>query len=555
MRLAAIDLGTNSFHLVIADTRPNGAFQVIESEKEMVRLGESAADMKQLTPEAMDRGIQSLRHFKSLLAARGVDHVKAVATSALREAENGDAFIRRARVEAGIEIEIISGYEEGRLIYCGASQALPIFTKRALVIDIGGGSTEYVLGERGKPKYITSLKLGAIRLTKKYNLADKPSTDDVLRCRKHIVGELALSARAILDLGYQVSVGSSGTAQALAAMIRLSRDGQQNGDRLNGFCFTYVELQQLLTQLLNAKSKEERSKLPGLDPKRVDIILAGALILQESMRLLKISEIEVSAYALREGVIFDQIQNYAVGKVKDLTKLHDVRERSVRHLAERANYEREHAEQVARIAISIFDQTHRLHGLGAEERNYLYFGALLHDIGYHIAHSEHHKHSQYLISHSELLGFTNEEINIIANVARYHRKSHPKLKHDGFAKLATDEHREVVQKLSSIIRLADGLDRGHLSLVRGVVCKIGRTKVKFMLDPVRQAPRNLELEVWGADRKKALFEETFSREVLFEDLSPKTQAQKAFKGLTAAVRKFEKAKRSAKKGVSKRTSK
>src|SRR5437879_2121215 len=162
MRLAAIDLGTNSFHLVIAETQPTGSFRVVSSEKEMVRLGESGADMKMLTEEAMERGITCLRRFKAIIAARKVKSIRAIATSAIREAENRDLFIRRARVEVGISIDIVSGYEEGRLIYLGVMQALPFYAKRTLVFDIGGGSTEYVIGERGSVKYVTSLKLGVI---------------------------------------------------------------------------------------------------------------------------------------------------------------------------------------------------------------------------------------------------------------------------------------------------------------------------------------------------------------------------------------------------------
>ncbi len=521
MRLAAIDLGTNSFHLVIADTRPDGTFRVIESAKEMIRLGETGRDMKSLTPQAMDRGIAALRRFKAIVASRNAVVVKAVATSAVREAENRDIFIHRARAEAGIAIEVISGFEEGRLIYLGAIQALPNFNNRVLLIDIGGGSAEYVLGQKGEVKFVNSLKLGAIRLSHQFRLLGEPKMQDILECRKMIVGELGMTARSLRNAGFEIGVGTSGTIQAISSMIghaRKERVETQAG-KSNNFKFSYREVQETVERLIQAGTLEGRMKLPGLDQKRADIILGGALVLQESMRLLGMAEITTSSYALREGVVFDQIQTHLRKGSSDVTELHDIRERSVRQLGDRTNYERPHADQVAKLAIEIFDKTRRLHKLPSDARGYLYYASLLHDIGYYISHSEHHKHSYYIVSNAELLGFTNEEIEIIANVSRYHRKSHPKLKHDGFLKLTSDEHREVVRILSGILRIADGFDRGHLALVDHVQITMDRSGITFGVVPKRNAPRNLELELWGAERKKQLFEEVFGRNVILRDLT------------------------------------
>jgi exopolyphosphatase / guanosine-5'-triphosphate,3'-diphosphate pyrophosphatase len=548
MRLAAIDLGTNSFHLVIADTKPDGTFTVIESEKEMVRLGESGNDMKLLSPEAFERGITALKRFQAIISARKSDRVKAVATSALREAENRDQFLRAAKKEAGLDVEIISGYEEGRLIYLGALQAISAFDEQALVVDIGGGSAEYVVGLKGELKYVNSLKLGAIRLTRKFKLGEKPTSKQIIECRKMIAGELAGPARAIKQLKFERVIGTSGTIQSVAAMISAARDGASNpSDRLNNFMFDYHEVQAVVEKLLNASSIEQRKKIAGLDDKRADIILAGALVLQESMRLLDIENITISSYALREGVIYDEIQRHHLGagtrpkQAKHTEHVKDVRESSVWKLAERTNFERAHSVQVARLAVDLFDKTIRLHHLRKPERDYLYFAALLHDIGYYISHSQHHKHSYYLIRHAELLGFTDEEIEIIANVARYHRKSHPKLKHEGFAQLASDEHRETVRQLSAILRIADGLDRGHLSLVEGFAVSFGRQAIKLSLEPKRAAPRDLELEIWGAERKKMLFEEVFGRSVQFIDLSKasKTSRSGVKKPIPARVKASE----------------
>ena len=521
MRLAAIDLGTNSFHLVIAETKPNGSFRVVASEKEMVRLGESGADMKLLTEEAMERGIACLRRFKAIISARKVKAIRAIATSAIREAGNRAVFIRRARAEVGISIDIVSGVEEGRLVYLGVLQALPLYSKRSLVIDIGGGSTEYVIGERGSVKYITSLKLGAIRLSKKYGLAEKPSSRAIEDARRHIIGELTPSAKEIRKRKFAAAAGSSGTVQSIASIIAAMRTGLSNSQainiRLNNFSFSIGEVRDATQRLLSANSLSERKRIPGLDEKRADIIVAGALILEESMRLLGVRKLTISSYALREGVIYDYVNQLRLGN--DVHgKIRNVRELSVRHLAENSNYEQQHADHVAALALSIFDQTKRLHGLGPEARSYLYFASLLHDIGYHISHTEHHQHSYYIISHADLLGFTNEEIEIIANIARYHRKSHPKLKHEGFARLLTDDHRDTVRKLASILRIVEGLDRGNIGIVQSVNCKITRNSIELRLKRKKFASRDLELEIWGAERKKMLFEEVYGREVHFLEL-------------------------------------
>ncbi len=521
MRLAAIDLGTNSFHLVIAEAKPNGSFRVVASEKEMVRLGESGADMKLLTEEAMERGIACLRRFKAIISARKVKSIRAIATSAIREAQNRDVFIRRARAEVGLSIDIVSGVEEGRLVYLGVLQALPFYTKRALVIDIGGGSTEYVIGEKGSVKYITSLKLGAIRLTKKFGLSERPSLRAIEEARRHIIGELTPPAREIKKRKYVIAAGSSGTIQAVASIIAAMRTGLSNSQaisvRLNNFTFTFAEVKDVVHKLLSVGTSIDRKRIPGLDERRSDIIIAGALILEESMRLLGIKELTVSSYALREGVIYDYI-NHLRSDGSAHRKIRDVREQSVRHLAEISNYEQTHAEHIAELSLSIFDQTKRLHGLGVDARNYLFYACLLHDIGYHISHTEHHQHSYYIISHADLLGFTNEEIEIIANIARYHRKSHPKLKHEGFARLHSDEHRDLVRKLSAIIRIAEGLDRGNIGIVKTVNCLIHRNSIEFRLKPKKNAARDLELEIWGAERKKMLFEEVYGREVKFVEV-------------------------------------
>lgn len=520
MRLAAIDLGTNSFHLVIADTKADGHFRILASEKEIVRLGESGADMKFLTSEAMQRGMDALKRFKAIIDARGVRSIRAIATSAIREAENQDDFIRRVRTELGISIEVVSGFEEGRLIYLGVLQAVPIYHKRALVFDIGGGSTEYIIGERANARYIASLKIGAIRMTKRFSLASRPTKGQIEDARRYIAGELTPAAHEIREHGFETVIASSGTAQSIAGVIARIRygDNEYPVDRLNRFTFTSAEAKDAVRRILALPTPQERKKYLGLDDKRADIITGGALILAESMRLIGIKEITISSYALREGIIYDYLHNRQSASGRKHRKLQDVREQSVRHLAEVCNYDRTHCEKVAALADEMFIGTKRLHNLGESEREYLRYASLLHDIGYHISHAEHHQHSYYIISNADLLGFTNEEIEIIANIARYHRKSHPKLKHPGFLRLQTDEHREIVRKLAAILRLAESFDRGNTGIVRSVESKIRKNSIEFLLKPSRGAHRDLGLEIWGAERKKMLFEEVYAREVRFREV-------------------------------------
>ncbi|HYM20452.1 MAG TPA: Ppx/GppA phosphatase family protein [Candidatus Kapabacteria bacterium] len=518
MRIAAIDLGTNSFHLVIADTKPNGSFRVVSSEKEMVRLGESGADMKFLTPEAMKRGMDALRRFKTITDARGVKAIRAIATSAIREAENQDDFIRKVKSLLGISVEVVSGFEEGRLVYLGVLQALPLYNKRTLAVDIGGGSSEYVLGEKGNPKFIISHKLGAIRLTKHFNLADRPTSRDISNARNFVIGELAQTAREISKRGYNAAAFSSGTALSVAAMIAAARDAFMTGSaplRMNSFTLEYDDVREIVRRLIASPTAIQRKRISGLDEKRADIILGGAIILEESMRLLGVKRALTSSYALREGIIYDYIRHHRFSDGTVHRKIVNVREQSVRHLGEQCNYDEEHSNHISELALSIFDQTRRLHHLSSEEREFLHYASLLHDIGYHISHSEHHLHSYYIISHSDLLGFTNEEIELIANIARYHRKSHPKLKHEGFLRLQSDEHRDLVRKLAAILRIAEGLDRGNIGIVRDVKCSIRPNKVEMQLRLRRGKSRDAALEIWGADRKKTLFEEVYGREVRF----------------------------------------
>ena len=508
-RLAAIDIGTNSFHLIVVEVvSPQGRFRILDREKQIVRLGSGTTDMKYLAREAMERGIQVLRQFKMIADAAHAP-VRAIATSAVREALNRDEFLRRVAAGTGIKIEIASGVEEARLIHLGILQALPVFRKKILVVDIGGGSTEFIVGHGRKITYSNSVKLGAVRLTQRFFPEGKVTGKSLQECTRFKTGTLVPIVRSIRKQKYEAVIGSSGTIGNITNIARIKRD--ENPDHpLNNTVVSRKEISELLNELCSRKEISNGDHVDGLDPARADIIIAGTLLLHSIIGQLHIPSLVYSDYALREGIILDTIEHHLSEKRVD--HLPDIREASVRHLAETFHYEKDHAQHVMKLAVQIFDQTKALHKLGTREREFLEAAAILHEIGLYLSHAQHHRHSYYLIRNSELLGFTENEKEIIANVARYHRKSHPKPKHYSFMML-TPEDQSVVKKLASILRIADGLDRSHAARVQRVTClkDKGILTIKLFHKPAAQ----LSLEEWGAETKKNLFEETFSVHVQF----------------------------------------
>ena len=508
-----MDLGTNSFHLIVADVLESGRFKVLGREKDGVRLGEGINDMKHLGRAAIDRAITVLRRYAMIAESHGA-RMRAVATSAIREARNQDEFVQRVRDQIGIEIEVISGPEEARLIYLGALQALPIYQKRIVLVDIGGGSTEFLLGRAGRVEYANSIKVGAVRLTRQFFPARTLDRDALEECRTTLRGALHPIRRALRDADVEQVVGCSGTIQNMAAVIR-AMTGEAVHTDSGGITFTRRELTRAIDLLLDASTVAQRRSIAALDPERADIIVAGALILEAAFEALDARQMITSKYALREGVLLDTVRQRTGGD-SALAHLRDVRRSSVLDLGESCRYESTHAHYVTRLALELFDQTRTLHSLGGAEREYLEAASLLHDIGYHISHAQHHLHAHYLIAHSELLGFTEREKNLIGNVARYHRKSHPKEKHEHFERLNVSD-RAIVRTLAAILRIADGLDRRHKSIFHSLRCRDDGKKMRIEL--LQTQPGDHSLELWGADRRKELFETVFNRSVAFEPIA------------------------------------
>lgn len=498
--LAAIDVGTNSFHMIVARLVGENGFEVLTREKVVVRLGHGGGEMKVLEDDAMQRGVAALSRMRQIADSAGAP-IRAVATSAVREASNSAVFLDAAR-RVGVEVEVISGVEEARLIHLGVLQAVPVYDRRVLLVDIGGGSTEVLIGQSGDTLFARSFKLGAVRLTDRFfaGQTGRVAGSSVQKCRAHIRSTLATVEREVLDLGHEVAVASSGTAETVARMIH-ARSGRSGLRTYNCYEFDADDLDEVVDELCSAPSDLARRQIPGLDPGRADIILAGALVLQVVAQEFDISRFTFSDYALREGVLLDSIQRR---RGLHVHALRDVARRSVRQLAQRCDDDPTHSEHVAALALQLFDATEALHGLGDEHRHLLDAAALLANVGLVVSHSKHHLHSYYVIRNSELVGFTDPEIELIALIARYHRKSAPKTSHEEFAALSDDDQ-YTVRVLAGLLRIAIGLDRSHDQRVTAI--RVTGSRRRLTVGAVAARGTGLDLELYAASERKALLED------------------------------------------------
>ncbi|MHC5745220.1 MAG: Ppx/GppA phosphatase family protein [Nostoc sp.] len=511
--IAAIDLGTNSLHMVVVKIDPTlPAFSIIAREKETVRLGDRNLTTGELKPEIVKKAIAALGRFQEVAKTINAETIIAVATSAVREAPNGKDFLHKIETELGLSVDLISGQEEARRIYLGVLSGMEFNNQPQMIIDIGGGSTELILGDSQQARTLTSTKVGAVRLTSELITTDPISNTEFHYLESYTRGMLERSVDEILaNLKLEESprlVGTSGTIETLA-MIHAREKSGVIPSTLNGYQFSLKDLQELVNRLRKL-SNSERAEIPGMPDKRAEVILAGAVILQEAMTLLGSESITVCERSLREGVIVDWMLTH--GLIEDKLRYQSsVRERNVLKLADKYHINLEYSDRVAKFAESLFDQTQgTLHHWGTDERQMLWAAAILHNCGHYISHSSHHKHSYYLIRNGELLGYTETEIEIIANLARYHRKSPPKKKHENYQSLLTKQQRQIVSQLSAILRLAVALDRRQIGAVAQVQCEYYQQlrQVNLLIFP-SQSDDDCALELWSLDYKKGVFEEEF----------------------------------------------
>lgn len=507
--LAAIDVGTNSVHMVIARPTPHGPLDVIARDKEKVRLGSGERDMKTLDPVAVDRAVAAIDRFAQIAAAHDAE-VVAVATSAVRESDDPRAFLAEVRRRTGVRLEVIAGVEEARLIHLGAISAVAVGSGNHLVIDIGGGSTEVVIGRGRSPLLVRSLKLGHVRLTDGF-IADGIITDGAVKqLRGYVKSFLAPVANEVTNLGHDVAIGCSGTIETVATMA--ARIDGRTVRTVDNLVLTREGVDAVVAQLVDRPRPQDRIGMPGLDAARVDVIVAGALLLRQLFRAFEIREMIVSPNALREGVVLDRL-NRRAGVRGALHHLSDLRRQSVLAVAHRYDEDVAHAQHATDLALELFDATAEAHGLGEAERGVLEAAGVLHNVGRFIAHAAHHKHSYYLIRHSEqLVGFTEQELELIALVARYHRKSEPKPRHPEFAALAAND-KEAVRVLAGLLRIGIGLDRTYQRVVDAVTATITAERVDVELQ--LRAGVDADLEVFTAEERAGLLATSLEREIRF----------------------------------------
>jgi exopolyphosphatase/guanosine-5'-triphosphate,3'-diphosphate pyrophosphatase len=508
MRLAAIDIGTNSLHMIVVRVRPDLSFEIIDREKEMVRLGAGGLDGRALVPMAMQAALQTLSKFRRLAESHQVEHIEAVATSAVREAENGGEFLKAIVEQTGIRARIISGAEEARLIHLAAAYGLGLSDEVAVTVDIGGGSVEITQGTGPTLATGRSFKLGVIRLTERFVKSDPISARDERRMVRYIEAELKSYLKDVTEAGFDRVVGTSGSILSVGTIAAAEEDGVVPAGIRN----RRVSARQMhrVRKTLCSLPLQKRLLVPGLEPRRADIAVAGSILIDVILRRLGADEITLCDMSLREGIVLDYVARHRK-EIAHAERYPDVRRRSVIELAERCNYEPEHAQQIARLALALFDATRGTHALSDREREWLEYAALLHDIGVHISYEKHHKHSYYLIRNGDLRGFEPQDVETIALIARYHRRAIPARDHDGFGELSKSRRR-AIRTLSAMLRLAETLDRSHSQIVSGLALHERDEDVLLTLNTIGDA----ELELWAASRHAGPFEDVLGKPLRIE---------------------------------------
>lgn len=508
--LAAIDIGTNSIHMVVVQVNTSlPSMTIIATEKATTRLGERCAKTGSLTDEAMQRSLVALARCQEICRSMDVEEIIAVATSAVRESPNGQDFIAAIEGELGLRVDLISGQEEARRIYLGVLSALELNNQPHVIIDIGGGSTELILGNGHDPDFLSSTKVGAVRLSDLFISTDPISNLEFERLQIYIRGMLERPTddlRMLLDGSPATMIGTSGTIETLATIHAKEKFGSAPNP-LQGYEMTFADVERMVLRF-KKMNLAERTAL--VRERRADIILAGSMILLETMRMLQANKITICQRSLREGLIVEWMLEH--GLIEDRMRYQSsVRDRNVMKLAEKFGVNTNYANQVAELALSIFEQTKGvLHNWGNSECSLLWAAAILHNCGHFVNHNAHHKHSYYLIRNGGLLGYTESEIETIANLARYHRKSEPRKKHENYRRITNKRLRLFIDQVNPLLRLAVALDRRQIGAVKEV--KLGfdlkAQTCNLQIVPA-QSDDPCTLELWSLDYMKQPFESQF----------------------------------------------
>ncbi|GAB3646070.1 Ppx/GppA phosphatase family protein [Echinicola sediminis] len=512
MKLAAIDIGTNSIHMVIAQVTPRQNIQVLIDEKEMVKLGVGVFATNQLSADAFERGIAVIKRYVQLADQYGVDEIITAATSATREAKNGGDFLDRLTEETGLTPKVISGKEEARLIFLAVRRAIAFGEEKALVLDIGGGSTEATVGDQVEIFFKKSIKLGVLRLLDMAGGKETMNEEDVKELEVHIkLAAEEIMGQAVTQ-GFSKVIGTSGTIRTLGEAAHLASKGSSIAT-VNAEVIPTAELEKLSAKLL-MMPPEKREKVPGISANRVDAIHLGSLLLVRLLQMAKANEIVLCDASLREGLILDYLDS--LGKKQEvLYPEGDLRHRSVMHLALRYHSDVEQKKHISYLSLQMYDQLQEQHQLNDRARELLDFACLVFEVGHFIGFSKYHKHSRYIIAHSRLRGFNNEEIMLLGHLARYHRKAGPGKRHKKFRKLSRYQ-RKMIRVLSGILRVAIGLDKTKNQWVEGLHCKATEERITITV----YGEENPDLEIWDAMRHRSVLEKALKRKVLIKSESP-----------------------------------
>ena len=496
--VASIDIGTNSTHLLIAEINLElKSFSIKFTDKSTTRLGERDEEGN-LTEESIQRALVTLKRFNEYCKSNGVKQIVTAATSAVREAPNGQDFIRRVLDETDIQIEMISGSEEARLIYLGVLSGMAFEDQSYVIIDIGGGSTELILADKNDAIALTSSRVGAVRLKNDFLNKEPINPERSIFLKTFIQGSLEPSVRKIKsrsDLDKPLyMIATSGTATSLGNLIL--DDLGESKQKMHGYKFNRENLENMLKKL-STMPVSDIKKIPSLSERRAEIIIPGALILNTAMEMLGFDELTISERALREGLVVDWMLRKGMIK-NELNIQGNIRKTTIVHQATKFGVDKKRTEKVIDIAFQIYDQTKNIFHSDNESKakEFLWAASNLYNCGKYVNINSYHKHSWYLIRNCELLGYSEAETNIIASIARYHRKTLPKKRHESWQNLITKEDKKLVLEMSLILRLAASLDQRPDKVISSVQIKLEKNILTFQLVPLNRDD-DLLLEKWN----------------------------------------------------------
>lgn len=489
--LAIIDLGTNTFHLLIVKIDERDDFSIQEKYKIPVKLGEGGITSGKISKASYERGINAMKRFRKMIDSQKASRVFAFATSAIRSAENGKEFILDVKEQAKIDIKVINGNEEAALIFEGVKNGVQLpYEKDTLILDIGGGSVEFIVTRENRPLLMRSLDIGAARLLEIISPSNPMKKSELERTQSYLHSKMDELIKELRLFDLNLLVGSSGSFETIASIIAHANRDFLAADNLNSYEFGAVAFNKLHKRLIKS-SRSDRLNIPGMEAMRVDMMVMASIIIDFLVRELGIRNISTSLFALKEGILYHYISekkerlNYLIGNTE-----RSLRAKAIRNLGKKFGVDENHGLKVSEIATRIFQQLMPLHPFGKNEAEILKYACLLHDIGHFVNRSGHHKHGQYIIMNSGLSGFSNDELLILGNVVRYHRKSLPTRDHFHY-KVLRDRHRYMVRVLAGILRIADNLDRGHRNIVMDVKVEISSSRI--LLHVISKEPADIEI--------------------------------------------------------------